>query len=138
MPSFSPDVYAYDIIVDDEEAALPAINYTVEDGITVSIKKEAKILAKIEKLKAKEVIYEEKVQNVILELSELDSNKNLNSSSAKETKLLREIETYQARYDAATSNEEKVKYEKHKFYFKKHTPSIPVVCYIIGSLCRCS
>ena len=76
------------------------------------IKKEAKILAKIEKLKAKEVIYEEKVQDVILELSELDSNKNLNSSNAKETKLLREIETYQARYDAATSNDEKVKYEK--------------------------
>ena len=52
MPSFSPDVYAYDIIVDDEEAALPAINYTVEDGITVSIKKEAKNLGEATEIKA--------------------------------------------------------------------------------------
>ncbi len=51
IPSFSPDVYVYDIIVDDEEAALPEIQYTLNDGDTASKIKEAENLGEATEVK---------------------------------------------------------------------------------------
>ncbi len=51
-PAFSPEVYSYDIIVDDEEAALPEIEYTLKDlSSTASVIKEAEVLGDYTEIK---------------------------------------------------------------------------------------